>query len=274
MRPACRLTPALHLRERSMIGMCRLCQTPNSDLQDSHIMPAWAYKRARGDGKNPNPVVISGKRAVQISDQVTEYLLCRGCEDRFGKVENPISRLVYQKDGSAPFLDQVGRVIAEADRSRFAQPGSLVIDELLYFGASVLWRASIAKCIHNCRLGARYDEEFRSFLFGTSPFPSNARCIVAFHDLPVNGDTHLASICTMPLTERQHGLFIHRFIVFGLSYYFSVGQIEPAWMNELCANDPPHLIMLAPQDVLIDWIGPWMARAKAAGSLARSRPNK
>jgi len=148
------------------------------------------------------------------------------------------------------------------------------MDDLLYFGASVLWRASIATCIPNCRLGARYDAEFRSFLFGQSPFPPNARCIVAFHDLPTIDGSHLASICTMPLTERQHGLFIHRFIVFGLSYYFSVGQVEPAWMSGLCANDPPHLVMLAPQDVLIDWIGPWMARAKAVGSLARERRNK
>jgi hypothetical protein len=158
-----------------MIGTCRLCQTPNSDLQASHIVPRWAYKRARGNGKNPNPVVISRTRAVQISDQMTE-------------------------------------------------------------------------------------------------FPPNARCIVAFHDLPMNGDTHLASICTTPLTERQSGFFIHRFIIFGLAYYFSVGQAEPAWMNGLCLNSTPRLVMLAPQDLLIDWVGPWMARARAVGSLARTRP--
>lgn len=253
-----------------VIGTCKLCGSVEVELRDSHIVPRWAYKRSRGgEGANQNPVVIRGETAMQISDQISEHLLCAGCEQRFGSVENTASKLAYQRDGSAPFLDSVGPVIAEADRTRFAEPGRLPIGDLVYFGASVLWRGAIAKGVPNCRLGETYEAEFRAFLNGDTEFPRHAWCVLAFHDLPMGTGEHLASICTVPHSFREGRVFVHRFVIFGLFYYFVVGQVEPSWMKDLCVNRPPHLVMLAPQEMLIEWVGPWMARARAFGSLAR-----
>src|SRR5688572_14352094 len=93
------------------IGKCRLCLTDNVELCDSHILPRFAYKRVRPD-KGGGPVFFNGKTAVQTDAQVTEYLLCRGCEDRFMKVETRFAPLVYDK-GQFPLLDKLGKPVSQ-----------------------------------------------------------------------------------------------------------------------------------------------------------------
>jgi hypothetical protein len=53
--------------------------------------------------KNPNPWVLAGKGAVQISRQMKAHLLCADCEQRFSKFgENWVLKRCLRKDGTFP----------------------------------------------------------------------------------------------------------------------------------------------------------------------------
>lgn len=93
------------------IGTCRLCQTPNIELRDSHIIPGWAYERIRqqaaldsySTNKNPLRVKENGI-AVQVSNEIKEYMLCDACEQKFGIQENWFKQLTEPETDGLPLL--------------------------------------------------------------------------------------------------------------------------------------------------------------------------
>jgi hypothetical protein len=67
-----------------IIGQCRLC-LKHGPLKDSHFISQAAYKRVRGKGKNPHPLIIQADKAIQTSDQTRAHVLYGECEQRFSK---------------------------------------------------------------------------------------------------------------------------------------------------------------------------------------------
>ena len=260
-----------------VIGSCKLCQKNAVELCDSHILPAWAYKRARGD-KTP-PVVVEDNKAFYCARQASEYMLCPECEQRFSRREKLVAELAYpeQSASHAPFLDAVGPVVRVADSLRAALPGKLDTAALAYFGVSVVWRASISRQMDACRLGDRYNEEFRRYLLGLAELPEKAACVVSFHDLRGEENINLSTVSSTPVTVRcQRGgtvFFAHRFAILGLSYFLAVGGRIPQEIRSFCVvRSPERLVMLAPQAALLNWIGPTFGGARPVGSLAKARP--
>ena len=65
---------------------CKLCLKSVVKLEDSHFLSAGIYRRLRDlTAKNPNPMLLTPKGAVQTSKQITTPLLCSECEQRFSK---------------------------------------------------------------------------------------------------------------------------------------------------------------------------------------------
>ena len=195
-----------------------------------------------------------GKPGVRIesSEQVRERLLCSACDNvRIGTVENRISRLVYQTDRRAPLLDLLGNVLMSApDGARAALPGRLNADDLVYFGVSVFWRASISSVL-DFQLGAEHDEAFRQFLLGAE-FPAAATCTACFYDLPLETGEHIASICYFPWTAEAETYSVHEFLVFGLGFALVTGAV-PDNIRAFCTKpSAQQWITLARQDVLLD----------------------
>jgi hypothetical protein len=252
-----------------MLGKCRLCLR-EADLQHGHIIPAWAYKRSRDEAfANPNPVIVSEGVAVQHSKQVRQYLLCFECEQKFSQREQYVSSVTYQRDARAPLLDLIGNVVFEHERMRVALPGKVDLAALVYFGASVVWRASISAETDRCHLGAVYDEQFRSYLNGEAPFPPGAACCVAFHDLPI-GEQHVASVTSTPVTRRLARYHLTMFPIFGLQFWFPVGsRVDQAWRGACAVRGEVATIMLLPQSDLLDWFGPIIATARRVGTPGR-----
>lgn len=56
------------------MGKCRLCLN-DAELRDSHFIPQAAYKRVRGQGANPHPVVVHGRKVIQTAAQTRAHLL-------------------------------------------------------------------------------------------------------------------------------------------------------------------------------------------------------
>lgn len=256
----------------AVVDTCRLC-LEERELQESHVIPKWAYKRARDERfTNPNPIIVSDGVAVQHSKQVKEFMLCVECEHKFGRRENYVAGITYQRDERAPLLDLVGNVVLEHERARLALPGQLNLADLVYFGASVVWRASISRQIPNCGLGEKYEEQFRSFLNDEAPFAEGAACCVAFHDIAI-GEHHFASVTATPVTRRVERFHLTTFPIFGLQYYFAVGaNVDDAWRGICAVRGAVAGVLLVPQRELFDSFGPLLLGARAIGQPRLRRP--
>jgi hypothetical protein len=239
-------------------------------------MPAWAFKRARGGLPNANPVQVNiqSGRAMLTSHQPREPLLCDDCENRFGKVEDLISRVAFQEDGRAPFLDLVGNVTdaSESGDVRVAMPGELPLRELLYFGVSLVWRAAVAKTIAvGCYMSPDSKEAFRRYLLGATDFPDSAACTLMFHDLVPDVGPRLDSIFTLPVTTGGDGHENHRVVIFGLQYLIASGRDVPAEAKRTCIHHRAEaVVFLVAQRQLLGWPLEAMTDVKPAGKLAES----
>src|SRR5436190_24335520 len=90
---------------------CRLCQKVRL-LCDSHLLPAATFKVLRANTlTNPNPVMFDDESAYTTSKQLTDYLLCSECEERFHKHgEDWVLANCYRNDNSFRILDTLNAV--------------------------------------------------------------------------------------------------------------------------------------------------------------------
>lgn len=227
---------------KDKIGSCALCRGA-AELQESHLMAAGFYRRMCE--KASNPIVISGGRSRATSDQVKRKLLCRACEQRFNdNGESYVIAHCAQTDGSFRLRDVLVQTTPFYQEEGFAiydlchLPG--VADQLLYFGASVFWRASVApwkerdRTLRLISLG-RYEEEFRRYLLGEAQFSSKAALI-----LHISKDAQMTT--SFPCTNRDSGFFRHKFYVPGLLFIMYVGNWMPDSAVEGSLNSQERVV--------------------------------
>lgn len=248
-------------------GKCRLC-LKHAELLDSHIIPAWAWKRARAENlRNPHPVMLGGGTALQDPRQVSEHLLCRSCEKLMKVGEDYACEVTYQKDyRTAAFVERAGVLLFEHDRVRLVDPGRLDPALLAYFGLSVVWRASVSTVIPDCQLDAEHEEAARLYLLKQASFPEDVTCCVAFHDLPYADRTHVASIFSLPQSVPNEPSW---FLLYGLQYRVATGPSAEVWRPLCIVHSPQHWVALAPQEDLLNGLGDWFKRQRPRGALAK-----
>lgn len=235
-----------------MIDTCRLCLTANSELQDSHIQPKWAYRRIRqsSDGHpNPNPVHFRDGSATQTSRQLTQHLLCRQCEQRFSAREAYVASVVYQVDGSAPMFARLTPLPAETRPPwRLAEPLGLDLEQIAYFAASVFWRAHVCADLASYSLGPNHAEAVRQYLLGNTPFPQQGSMVLLLDEDSPGAGCEIANLFTMPISQRAHGHYIHTFALFGLHPMLVVGALVPDAFKKFCIirGDTPRAFIQAP----------------------------
>ena len=228
-----------------VIGECKLCKNTGVELQNSHIIPRWAYKRVRdisATGANPNPIVISDGRAAQISDQIKEYLLCTSCEQILSKNEKYVSSIAYANDGTPVPLNILGarhRSASPNDRSLAYLPiDSFETEKIVHFAASVVWRAHVANgnVSRRLSLGAKYGEEFRLYLLGQSDFPKNARISMVILDQLPDSPHPRHNAIAFPTTKKESGYHRHATYLCGLLFEIWVGNKLPQYLNKVCLH--------------------------------------
>ena len=247
-----------------VLGNCRLCHTPDVELQESHIIPKWASKRlrARDSSSNPNPIVITDLKAVQTSKQITENMLCARCEQMVGRAEKYVATLAYGSNGEPVPLTMLGISTTADDRtiaSGYVSIASLDTEKIIYFASSVVWRAYVAHR-HDTgkpRLGKCYQEELRSYLHGSASFPKNARLVMGILVQIANAQNPRHNIVSFPFTVRDGGYHRHRFYICGLYFELCIGSQRPRYLESICLHHgkekiallfPPHDIGLL-QDI-------------------------
>jgi len=171
------------------VGLCRLCKETR-ELKKSHFIPAAFYKTARAsDPGHENPVAVTKNIVMQTSKQAVAPLLCGQCEDLFNRHgERWTLANAWLADGTFP--------LRSALRSRtpsYSKPGFTIYDtaglagvdqaKLVYFGASIFWRAGI-KDWYLVEPGSKlelgpYTEDLRLFLLQKTEFPADAALMLS-----------------------------------------------------------------------------------------------
>lgn len=168
-------------------GICKLCLQVK-DLQASHLMPRSLYKKARsseGTG-NQDPLLVTTTERRRTSYQITDYVLCRQCEQRFNKNgENYVMRIVTTQDLQFPLLNALKKTSPSASGDGWASYSAadtpdINRDQIAYFAISVFWRASVHTWeresgeLVSIDLGKEYNEQIRKYLLGEAPLPARA----------------------------------------------------------------------------------------------------
>jgi hypothetical protein len=243
------------------VAACSLCRATKA-LRDSHLLPAGVLRLLRDDGlKNPNPYLMSLGNVGQTSSQAKQYLLCNECEQRFNRNGETwvINHCYHEDGGSFPLRDLLKMhepILAGPQGGAYNAlkiPG-IDIEKLVYFSASVIWRASLRQwriqkeTYEPIQVGAEHQEQLRRYLLGEAAFPSNAVSVVYVSTSDVPPLT-----AGFPDSLRDGGIHIHRFYIPGLWFHLALGKGLTDDHRRMCIlRSPDHPICQAVQgDALV-----------------------
>jgi hypothetical protein len=233
------------------LGNCALCGQ-HRILQNSHLMPKWAYRRLQQTPQGrEDPVYVNNGSSVQTSKQITKHLLCCDCEAKFGEREDYVAELTE--------VDAAGKLKIVADVTRANTPKGVLVelgsaidaDKLAYFAASVIWRSCAMGM--GCELG-RYEPDFRSYLLGNAAFPQMAVVGMAILEsslLTANPENWVS----IPASRHAYPVWIHGFIVCGLAFRLHVGRLLDPMLQKVCLvrAGPKKYASMLPADKLGDF---------------------
>jgi len=168
-----------------VIGLCKLCQREGQELQESHLLPAGMYRRLLSEDKNPHPILITRAGSRSSSEQITDNVLCRDCESRFGRLGENYALRCAADSRRFRLLEELEAITPSRSDKEFrgykvADTTNIKRDELAYFALSVFWRAAVHRWpeangsgrTDRIVLGAENVESLRRFLLGEQPVPS------------------------------------------------------------------------------------------------------
>lgn len=220
------------------VGECRLCLTV-TELVDSHFISKSAFKRVRGVGDKPDPIIIQSDGVSQRSHQITDYVFCHECEQRFHRCgEDTFFRYCYseRRFKLATILQALTPVTPEDDQSAFyALPTSehQALQQIGFLGVSIFWKAAVHRwtdqghVIPPVQLEP-YTEEFRLFLHGDAPFPEHAALTIEVSP-PENRFVALfGTPTTMTLPTNQ----LHWIDICGIRFHLYVGEQMPVAIKQ------------------------------------------
>lgn len=223
-------------------GVCKLC-LQTRPLQDSHYLPKGAYKINRAPAlKNASPVVLSNEQLSQSSAQLSDYLLCSDCEQRFSKNgEAWVLRNVPRNYGETfPILDALNAetpLLADGGTKLYAgaKVKSLDMQKIVYFAVSVFWRGAV----HQWTSSLRSEAPIRQFLLGTSPLPDDVALTVfvcpngsVLNAMLVPWEAHL------PECSRYFSC------VSGLGFVLHFADKLPQNFRKVCAYHSPNRVIV------------------------------
>jgi hypothetical protein len=245
-----------------------LCATAGVRLLRSHIVPKAAYRRpldpADGEPKASQPVKVTPKTSVSTNEQMTEYLLCAACEERFSSRERIAFPLFSHGDKSFPWLDGVRTV-----QAGLADSSALDTESLALFSTSIFWRLSVSK--HSSMDLGPYEPAFRSYLFGQGPFPDKAALAIVLLDHKDATIGRVDRSFNHFKSTRDSRFHYHRFNILGVDMQLRVGKLVPSALKEICFVRT-KLVMVVPSDEFARSIGRTLAMSVPKGKLAAGNP--
>jgi len=234
------------------IGICKLC-LQTKELQNSHYLPKGAYRVNRAPAlKNPDPVVLSNDELRQSSAQLSDYLLCSDCEQKFSKngeswVLNNIPRNYGERFPMLDALKTETPIFEDGGTKCYAgaKVKSFDMEKIVYFAISIFWRGAVhdwwsslhteAPDVHLCA----YEEPIRQFLLGTSPLSEDVALTVF---VCPNGSVLNAMLVPWeaPLPECSR----YFFYVSGLGFVLHFADRLNQQFRKTCAYHSPDKVII------------------------------
>ena len=249
----------------AVTGRCRLCHNVDY-LCDSHLMPAALYRLLRSRTVNPrDPLTITTRSTFQTSRQVSEYLLCVDCENRFHRYgEEWVLRHCYRAGEGFALRDVVlnGKLLDDGPTAKFYSTKSNVhIDSaaLAFFATSIFWRAAAHRwrflgnfADNPIGLGP-YQELLRKYLLGQGSFPKSAALWVW-----VSSYEKPSRVVTTPHSARIWNCHAHSFDIPGMRFDLFLGRTLPEFVRLCCivkGPERPIIVFDAPDNILATQLG-------------------
>ena len=245
-------------------GACKLCGL-EKDLLDSHYLPRSVYKSNREKTlRNQNPIIL-GAKVRQDQEQVTDYVFCADCEERFSKHgESWVLRRIPHEYGQSFELQDALR----NETPFFVGPGinlyagakisAFDMDKLVYFAASIFWRGAVHRWKTNrgeltpeVNLG-KHAEVIRKFLLGEATFPHDVWLTVIVWPF-----TKILNAGFVPASDDPDGWNSYWFYVSGLGFVVHYGDAVPLEIKQRCAQNTPQRVITIERafgDVVWDWV--------------------
>lgn len=232
---------------------CRLCGDTRP-LCDGHLIPAGVLRLIRApELANPEPLHLRDDQHYTTSRPQKDYLLCERCETRFkDRGEDWVIDRCARSASEFKIRDALLRtkpVFKDAnDLSIYegaAIPG-LDVKQLVYFAASIFWRAAAHKWrrssgIVHIELGP-YMEHFRLFLLDEDPFPAGISLI-----LRVWTRDWMPRVGNPETMSTDVNAKVHAFSIPGLNFILIAGKHLDHSRQYSLAPSPQGFIGMSPR---------------------------
>jgi hypothetical protein len=219
------------------------------------------YKILRAPNQtNPNPRFVSRDYNYSTSKQVSDYLLCEECEQRFQRLgESWMMANCYRDQGTFRIRDllQNARPLSNNNDIHVYETAKLAdfdADALIYFAISVIWRAAVHQWrieghLYSIDLGP-YEEPFREFLLGKTSFPDRVVLSVRVAARPDALD-----VAYVPHVGKRDGVHFYKFCIPGLVFLALVGgQIPEEHFRANTAPATQRFVSIHPKSEEMDFI--------------------
>lgn len=252
-------------------GICALCRQ-HRELLKSHFMPAALYKNLLDPGGPiQNTIITNLETAAERSDQLKQPLLCQECEIRFQQGgESWVLARRLMPDGSFKLREilRQGKPTQTKDGASFYETAGIPEiepEQLLYFAASVFWRASVGNWrsalgpYEKLPLGANVTEGLRQFLLKAADFPDDLAIL-----LSLSASASPRQIMTLPQMVPSSGKQFQFFIP-GMNFALFDGN---EFVKRVSISRAPFVVAVDPRvDESIEEFG----REHAARSVPTDR---
>ena len=213
-------------------------------------MPQGVYKRVRSEKEdNPHPILIDVKGSRPSSDQLTDFVFCADCEDRFDRLGENYAMRMSAFRGRFRLLDELEAIVPSFEAGEFrgyslAQDPSIKRNELAYFALSIFWRASIHTWPSfggggqsvRIELGQTANEGLRRYLLQESSPPKNVSLwFVVCTDKVSQGSFNMPN-----LIGKENFVWKYGFMACGYLFQLTVAKTIPADIGKVCFLHSPE----------------------------------
>jgi hypothetical protein len=200
--------------------------------------------------KNPNPLVLSEKSAMQVSDQLRGYVFCKDCEDLFNKNGEKWVLANIPRDYGAPFrlqdalgLEKPLTIRKDVNLYDGSSIKAFDMDKLVYFGFSIFWRGAAHDWKSTSGLSAPkvdlgcYFEPLRRFLRREGPIPIDV--VLSIHLWPY---TKVWQMAFPVYPQHAAGWQRYWFYVPGIFFLLHFGKNMPDEVRQRSAHGKKRII--------------------------------
>lgn len=205
-------------------------------------------------GPIKNMIATNLSVASEESKQIKQPLLCQDCEIRFQQGgESWVLGRRLMPNGTFVLRDllQQTNPVATKDGVSFftlASIPSVDHEKLLYFAASIYWRAAISDWdtplghYSKLVLDPVLIEQLRKYLLGTDPFPSSV-VLTAI----VSAATNPREVTSLPQFVREITQYQQvDWIMPGIGFALLIGENVPVPMHQISLSRSPFAIAISP----------------------------